>query len=109
MNCCPANLRGEHWIAMYCENDNLEFFDSFGMSPLMYEGVPDFIEKQKTNSVKYNCKQLQSIDSDACGHYCIVYAVWRAQGYSLYDIMERFDKLNNRDNFVKFMITNILI
>ena len=108
-NCCPANRRGEHWVAMYCENDNLEFFDSFGMSPSMYEGVPDFIERQETNSVIYNCQQLQSIDSDACGHYCIMYAIWRAQGYSLQDTMTRFNQLNDRDSIVKFMITNFLI
>ena len=65
MNCCPANLRGEHWIAMHCENDNLEIFDSFGTSALMYEGVSYFIEKQKTNSIMYNCKHLHSIDLDA--------------------------------------------
>ena len=65
-NCCPANRRGEHWVAIYCENDNLEFFDSFGMPPSMYDGVPEFIENQRTNSVIYNCQQVQSIDSDAC-------------------------------------------
>ena len=108
-NCCPANRRGEHWVAMHCENDNLEFFDSFGMPPSMYNGVPEFIKRQRTKSVIYNCQQVQSIDSDACGHYCIMYAIWRAQGYSLQSIMTRFRQINDRDSIVKYMVTNLLI
>ena len=129
VNCCPASRRGKHWVAMYCENDKLEFFDSFGMPPSMYEGVPIFIERQRPNSIIYNCQQLQSIDTDVCGHYCITYAVWRAQDSSLQDIMHGFirlneedsiervqsegrrfiEQLNDRDSIVKFFITNSLI
>ena len=40
-NCCPANMTGEHWIAMFYENGTLEFFDSFGLSPERYDRGED--------------------------------------------------------------------
>ncbi len=41
-NCCPSNYRGEHWVAVVSENGQLEFFDSFGLPPDVYERVVPF-------------------------------------------------------------------
>ena len=43
VNCCPSNYRGEHWGAVFSENGQLEFFDSFGLPPDVYEGVVPFL------------------------------------------------------------------
>ena len=46
VNFCPSNYRGEHWVAVFSENGKLEFFDSFGLPPDVYEGVVPFLRAQ---------------------------------------------------------------
>ena len=72
-NCCPSQRVGEHWIAIYYHKGKLDFFDSFGLSPESYAvDLLRFIAIQ-TCDVAYNAQKLQSYNSDACGHYCIIF------------------------------------
>ena len=107
-NCCPADLIGEHWIAMFFEDGaNLEFFDSFGLPPDAYgEEILAFIAMQGV-CVEYNDVRLQSLQSDACGHYCILYSYHRCRGELFHSVLEKFNVLT-RDNIVKFIVTDIL-
>ena len=103
-NCCPANKRGEHWIAMFYENEELEFFDSFGLSPEDYDGVTEFLLAQKPKDIIFNTIQLQSDESDACGHYCILYGLHRSRGETFHTIIKNMNELN-RDDFIKFIVS----
>lgn len=104
-NCCPVALKGEHWIAMFFENERLDFFDSFGFAPQDYDdAVMKFIQKQNIKDVFYTNRQLQSIDSDACGHYCILFALFRSKGESLQESITKMQVMN-RDEFVKYIVT----
>ena len=107
-NCCPADMIGEHWIALfYEEGANLEFFDSFGLPPNVYgEEILTFIAMQGTRVV-YNNVRLQTLESDACGHYCLLYTFQRCRGELFQSILEKFNELK-RDNIVKFIVTDLL-
>ena len=71
-NCCPSSQRGQHWVGIFYECGEVEFFDSFGLSPVAYdEALLTFIQSLTTHrlDVTYNNVPSQAFDSDACGHY----------------------------------------
>ena len=84
-NCCPSTKIGRHWIAMFSENGLVEFFDSFALPPSAYNDarLTTFLsEASGGGDVTYSIEPLQAIETDACGHYCIVYGVARSLGVS---------------------------
>jgi len=66
-NTDPYDRPGEHWIAMYVDDECGEYFDSFGHPP--NKVFKDFLNKHCTKWI-FNDRQLQSICSRFCGHYC---------------------------------------
>ena len=77
VNCCNRYYRGEHWLALYQDEweDSLEIFDSYGRNPDIYN-----IVLPRAAVVTYNGKQLQSINSNVCGQYCLYICYYRARG-----------------------------
>ena len=113
VNCCPSNSRGENWVAVFSENGQLEFFDSFGLPPDVYEGVVPFLRAQgwpEKFDATYNDEQIQSIDSDACGHYCILFGHFRARGVAYADILRHLNDIHSfsRDTIVKLIVNLVL-
>lgn len=108
VNCCNRNLPGEHWVAVCQTSPNeIEFFDSFGQQPILYNLEAKLPSAQR---IVYNTKQLQSVDSQVCGHYCLFYCYYRARGYSMNQIVSRhFSRdTSNNDSFVFTRVNNIL-
>ena len=58
-------MPGEHWIAIYVDDGGRygEYFDLLGRQPTATFG-------EHCREWTFNCKQLQSITSRFCGHYC---------------------------------------
>ena len=55
---------GTHWIAMIKDNNNNYYFDSFGcIAPVE---ICNYL-----NDFKYNEKEIQDVDSKACGWFCL--------------------------------------
>ena len=50
----------------------------------------------------YNCKQLQSNDSESCGLFCIFFLYYRCLGYSMNSIVD--DLLTDDVNTNEFII-----
>lgn len=120
-NCCPIDLPGEHWIAMFGNaRQEIDVFDSFGFPPNVYDGVHQFLRNQEPSLITYNTQQLQSFESDACGPYCLYFAYYRARGLSLCDIVAAIidDKHKedfiryilglNRDDFIEYSVRNVI-
>ena len=99
---------------VFSENSQLEFFDSFGLPPDVYEGVVPFLHAQGWPSEEcdatYNDEQIQSIDSDACGHYCILFGHFRARGVAYADILRHLNDIHSfsRDTIVKLIVNLVL-
>ena len=58
---------GTHWIALFCNGNEIVYFDSFGV-----EHVPKEIKEFVGNkNVKDNIFLVQANDSVMCGYFCI--------------------------------------
>lgn len=91
-NTDPHHLPGTHWVAIYVSKDRLygEFFDPLGRPP------NEHFRRYMNRCCKYwfhNSKQLQSVVSETCGHYCIAYCIARGKGVN----MNRFVSYFTRD------------
>ena len=107
-NCCPIERPGKHWVCIYGDKSTgIEFFDSFGLSPVKYDGkIAQFFYAQgctEKTDVKYNATHLQNLDTDVCGHYCILFSRLRAIGKDMTTIVEWLCQLN-RDSIVKRIV-----
>ena len=108
-NCCPSTKRGHHWVAVFYNHGSIEFFDSFALSPWAYDfRMTTFLHyTSRAREILYNDVRLQEIDSDACGHYCILFGVARSGGDTFQNIVKELSTLT-RDNLVKFIVKTIL-
>jgi len=90
-NTDPSDEAGEHWIAIYVYDDGHygKYFDSPGRAPTrtferyMNEHCREWI---------YNCKQLQSIVSRFCGHYCACFCILRSRGVDMCPFLRYFTR-----------------
>jgi uncharacterized protein (UPF0297 family) len=57
---------GSHWVACNKIGNNIEYFDSFGCI------YPEDLQKTFSHCyITWNKKQIQNINSSACGYFCI--------------------------------------
>lgn len=98
---------GEHWVCMYLPkraNENIEYFDSFGLPALNKY----FIKFLKNNCKKYNYNplQIQSNISNLCGEFCVMFLHERCRNkMKLKEFINQFDreKLHLNDSKVQKM------
>ena len=56
-----------HWNALYALNNNVTYFDSFGVAHILKE-IKTFINK---STVTINIFRVQAYNSIICGYFCI--------------------------------------
>jgi len=86
-NTDPSNRPGSHWIAIYVEDGRGEFFDSFGRRP---NATFEHYMNRHCTSWNFNDRQIQSIISKFCGHYCIYFCILRSRGIDMRKIVRNF-------------------
>ena len=74
---------GTHWIALFCNRNEIVYFDSFGV-----EHVPEEIKEFIRN--KTNIFRVQANDSVMCGYFCIGFIDFMLAGKKLTDFMNIF-------------------
>jgi len=81
-NTDPSDKPGRHWVAIYVDDDGNrgEFFDSFGRRP---DDVFERYMNRHCSSWIFNDRQLQSVTSKFCGHYCIYYCMLCSRGIDM--------------------------
>jgi hypothetical protein len=89
VNTDPAFMPGTHWIAIYNDGVRGEYFDSLGMEP-----TPTFRQYLNTHCKHwtFNDKQLQSVTSRFCGHYCVLFCLLRCRGENMRRIVSCFTR-----------------
>lgn len=91
VNIQPKNEgSGTHWTVFYYNNNRSLYYDSFGFM------CPDEVVR-KIEPYMYNMRTIQSIDSSACGYYCLSFMVMTHTCT---------DKLRAYDAFVNLFNTN---
>ena len=57
---------GTHWVALYVQNDNVTYFDSFGAEHIPKE-IKEFVKNKNTTT---NIFRMQAYDSIMCEYLC---------------------------------------
>ena len=98
VNTDPASKPGQHWICMFFDGDEHgEFFDSFGMLPKrVFERYMD----KHCLAWTFNKKQMQSLVSRFCGHYCIWYCIMKFRKVTLNELMHEMSSDTGLNDFL---------
>ena len=84
---------GTYWIALYLQNNNVTYFDSFGV-----EHIPKKIRTFISNkNIKTNIFRIQVYDSIMCGYFCLACIDFMLVGKTL----TKFTNLFSPNNFIK--------
>ena len=85
---------GAHWVSLYVKNNDITYFDSFGV-----EHIPKEIIKFNGNkNIKTNIFTIQTYDSIVCGYFCIGFINFRFKGKTLTDYTNIFSRNNFKKN-----------
>ena len=88
---------GTHWVALYMSNNDVTYFDSFGVEHIQKE-IKAFIDRSL--SITTNIFRIQGYDSIMCGYFFIGFISFMLAGKTLTE----FTNLFSPNNFKKMMI-----
>ena len=84
------NLDEYHWIALYEQNNDVTYFDSFGVEHIPKE-IRTFISNK---NIKANIFRIQAYNSIMCGYFCIRLINFMLAGTTLTDFTNLFSPNN---------------
>ena len=83
-----TNTHSGHWVSIFSEGGQFDFFDSYGKNPDFYSTLLcDFMQNTEGDT-RVNRKRLQATSSAVCGHYCLYFAFYRCRGKPLKTIVQ---------------------
>ena len=96
---CIVNLdnyknTGTHWIALYVKDNEVIYFDKFGVEHIPKE-IKRFIEHK---NIKTNIFRIQANNSIMCGYFCIGLIDFMLPGKSLIDFTGLFSPYGFKKN-----------
>ena len=72
---------GTHWIVIFMKNNEVIYFDSFGV-----EYIPkEIMEKIGNKNIKTNIFRIQDNSSIMCGYFCILFIEYMLNNKTLTD------------------------
>ena len=96
---------GTRWIALYVKNNNITYFDSFGVEHIPKE-IKAFI---KNRNIKTNIFRIQVYDSIMCIYFCIGFINFMLEGKSLTEytnLFSPYDFKKNDDTILNYFMNN---
>ena len=89
---------GIHWIALFCNRNEILYFDSFGVEHVPEE-IKNFI---KNKNIKANIFLVQANNSIMCGYFCIGFIDFMLASKTLTDYTSLFSPhdFNNNDQII---------
>ena len=97
---------GTHWVALYVINNDVRYFDSFGVEHIPKE-IRTFINNK---NIKTNIFKKQAYDSIMCGYFCIGFIDFMLAGKTLTEYTNLFSPNNfkkNDDIILNYFMSNI--
>ena len=93
VNTDPHDKAGSHWISIYTDEGHCEVMDSYGLPLYWYrsEFFPWIDSKFSLKKLTSNSMPLQSLDSNACGHYALMYLKHKARGKTMNEFLNLFE------------------
>ena len=108
----PQGQPGRHWIALWTQNNVCELMDSYALPLEMYLSTRPLQEwlDRHWKYVVQNGRSLQSLYSQSCGDYALMYLIDRAKGRTLNEFLNRFKKHDyvNNDHKVGHMLKKLV-
>ena len=96
---------GAHCVALWVNNNNVTYFDSFGV-----EHIPkEIIKFNKNKDIKTNIFRIQAYDSIMCGYFYIGFIDFKFKGKTLTEYTNHFspnDFKENDDTILKYFMNN---
>ena len=113
---------GTHWVALYVHNDDVTYFDSFGVEHIPKE-IKAFIncsssfvlrptlrDALQNKKIKTNIFGIQAYDSIMCGYLCIGFVDFMLAGKTLTEFTNLFSSNNfkkNDDIILNYFMSNV--
>ena len=101
-----------HWVALYVQNNNVTYFNSFGVEYILKEIKAFIINNNNNNNnknIKTNISIIQAYDLIMCGYFCIGFDFMLA-GKNLAEYTNLFSPNNfkkNDDIILNYFVSNI--
>ena len=95
-----------HWVALCDHNDDVTYFDSFGVEHIP-KAIKTFIDNK---NIKTNIFRIQAYDSIMCGYFCIGFIDFMLAGKTLTEFTNIFSRnnfLKNHDITLNYFMTNV--
>ena len=95
---------GTHWVALFCNRNEIVYFNSFGV-----EHIPAEMKKFIGNkNIKANIFQVQANDSVMCGYVCIGFIDFMLAGKKLTGYTNLFSPhdFKKNDNIISSYFKN---
>ena len=104
---------GTHWIALYLKNNDITYFDSFGVEHVLKE-IKAFINRPSSSAlqnrnIKTNIFRIQAYDSIMCGYFCTGFINFMFKGKSLTEYTNLFspnDFKKNDNTILNYFMNN---
>ena len=96
---------GTHWVALWVNNNNVSYFDSFCVEHIPKE-IIKFIENR---NIKTNIFRIQAYDSIMYGYFCTGFIDFMFKGKTLTEYTNLFlpnDFKKNHDTILKYFMNN---
>ena len=93
LNLSPSTHPGTHWVAVHVSRTSVEYFCSYGLEP---PGDLDKVLKRWARTGRRRVYDsnvgtvLQTLTSDLCGEYCVLYLKCRCRGVSFREFLTSF-------------------
>ena len=85
---------GTHWIALFCNRNQIAYFHSFGVEYVPKE-MKEFIGNK---NIKANVFRVQANNSGMCGYFCIGFIDFMLAGKKLTDFTNLFSPYDFKKN-----------
>ena len=85
---------GAHWIALFCDRNEIAYFNSFGVEPILEE-IKEFVGSK---SIKANIFRVQENNSVMCGYFYIRFIDFMLVGKKLTDFTNLFSPHDFKEN-----------
>ena len=96
VNLSESSKKGSHFVALSIKNDNVIYFDSFGLkceNPYILD-----VCKLNNKDIVYTDLQTQDIKSYFCGYFCLSFLICDQNGTSLEDFHRKLDSKDLQKN-----------
>ena len=97
---------GTHWVALYVNNNDVTYFDSFCVEHII--DCPSS-SASHNKSIKTNIFRIQAYDSIMCGYFCIGFIDFMLAGKTLTEYTNLFSPNNFKKNdiILNYFMSNI--